>query len=202
MRFIKELPMLVIIFFSWSIITLFLAFMNLLILVPWDVALYLPDVGTWQRTLNDFFSSQTGYFVIYAVVSILTSVPLIETLSRHWYANIRIIIATLLTVFVGYFLMIASFSFNNIIFPYTGSVSTDPFEFHGYHRSIIPLLTIWLLYGVWTYKIRKLGNYKQKNKLKNQSGYLQAMDRLVDTKVDTLFSSQDTLPPSQKIKTQ
>src|SRR5437868_12371208 len=66
---------------AWIAIFYILTFFTQLTFTPWDGAIDWPNVGTWQRTLNDFFASDPGRLIL-SVPFILGSVYLTVTTIR------------------------------------------------------------------------------------------------------------------------
>ena len=69
MQTAKRAGWLLLLLLTWILLFYTLTFFTQLIMTPWDTALHMPEIGTWQRTLNDFFGYRGGKF--------LFSVPLI-----------------------------------------------------------------------------------------------------------------------------
>lgn len=185
MRFIKNIAMLTIVVITWVFLIQFFTVMSSWILTPWDTAIYLPDMGTWQRTLNDFFDSSSGQMLISIIIGILTAVPII--MHYRVNTNLRVIVTNLLVVFAGYFVLLFSFAINNLIFPArSADINLDPFFNHNYNHSIIPLITICLIYMIWFREIS--GHTDPVNKSKHRwktTKYNQAIDRLKDSNLAT-----------------
>lgn|GEM_PF-6192269 len=205
MRLIRNLIVLILVLASTAYIAWLFGIFNLLLLVPWDTALVRPEIGTWQRTLNDFFENSTGEAIIYMMSIVLFFVPSIQTLRRRRDAGLRIIIANFLMVF-GLIVFFTPVTWiNNLIFPVqTGELDlSNPF-YVGYRRSIIPVIFMWITYAVWFREIKSLSKHpeKQKNKSKNQD-YDSALDRLSDVTMQTDATDyQPTVATSQQITTQ
>ncbi len=135
---------------TWLILFGILTFFTQLIMVPWDTAITQPELGTWQRTLNDFFASVPGYFLFSAsilVMSIVLSLKIIRGQSRHLLILIagNIVFAVVLW---GVFLIAISVN-NAVLFPYP-DVNYYP-SYAGFHRSIFPGLCILLVCAIWLF---------------------------------------------------
>lgn len=60
------------------------------VLVPWDIAIEVPPVGSWERNLNDFFSVSPGKSIPSAV---LLSISAGLFLLRAWRSSSRALLA-------------------------------------------------------------------------------------------------------------
>jgi hypothetical protein len=135
---------------SWALLFFWLMLATELIFAPWDTAVTRPEIGTWQRTLNDFFETSPGNFSL-AMLGVGASIVLTLTAIKRGYSNLLrlaginlLCFGVLITVFTPVALL------NNVIFPYP-PVLYDP-TYEGYHRSLLPggvMLAIcagWLLW--------------------------------------------------------
>lgn len=127
-----------------------LTFFTELTFVPWDGALHWPEVGTWQRTLNDFFATDPGRLII-SIPMILMSVYLaITALRRNPLALTRITGFSILFIPVLILVWLVAVYINNAVHPYP-PVAYDP-NYRGFHLTIIPgvaiigLCIVWLVY--------------------------------------------------------
>ena len=184
MRLLRNLVLFAGILITTGMVIFFLSITNLLLLVPWDTALFRPEIGTWQRTVNDFFEGHTGENATFIVMALISIVPIVRTLFRRWDAALRIIVANLLFFFLGYIILIGTFVITNLIFPGHPPgeiIDTNPFIGHNYTRSIIPLVTLWILYAVWFREIASLAKQgiQRKSKAKNEAHH-EARKRLND----------------------
>jgi hypothetical protein len=128
--------------FTWVVIFFVLVFVTELTLAPWDTAIERPEVGTWQRTLNDFFERTPGNMSLAALLIVASILTLRRRPARlQWVAGNLIFVGLLFSVF-----MVAALV-NNAVFPYP-PVSYDP-TYHGYHRSVIPGLAVLLVCAGW-----------------------------------------------------
>lgn len=159
-------------------------------LAPWDTALIRPEIGTWQRRLNDFFEVGIGHSLIYIVVFLLVVIPVMKSLNNRWRNYHRILLLNSLnSLFIAsfFFTTMIIYPVNHFIFHHNREYG-DPF-FHNYGQQIIPFLTLWLVYSLWLYQINKLPKTvsKQKNKSKNTLAEASTA-RLNDTDTNNNFS--------------
>jgi hypothetical protein len=121
---------------AWIALFFLLTFITELTFVPWDGALDWPEVGTWQRSLNDFFATDPGRFIISVPVVVISICLTISTLRRD-FALINQLIR-LHYVFIPLLLLtcLVSVSLNHWINPYP-PVQYDP-NYRGFHLTIIP----------------------------------------------------------------
>lgn len=121
---------------GWVILFFWLTFMTELVFAPWDTAITQPEIGTWQRTLNDFFATEPGNLSL-AVMGVGMSVILTLTALRRGDASLLRLAGMNWLCLV---LLIAAFVpvtwLNNWLFPYP-PVLYDP-DYAGYHRSVLP----------------------------------------------------------------
>ncbi|MBZ0300738.1 MAG: hypothetical protein K8J31_13395 [Anaerolineae bacterium] len=142
---------------TWVLLFYTLTFLTTLILAPWDTALVRPDLGTWQRSANDFFESAPGQYVV-ALGLIVLSVRLgwaglrCDHDLRWRFAVINgLCFCAMLVVFMAAALL------NNAVFPYP-PVSYDP-TYEGYHRAVIPGLALLAVCAVWLMSQRRIVNH-------------------------------------------
>jgi hypothetical protein len=142
---------------TWLALFFVLSFFTELILAPWDTAVVIPEVGTIERSANDFFSTAPGessVAILLLIISLWLTIPALRRRLDTWYqfagTNLMCLAALLLTFTP------AAIINNNILFPYP-PVLYDP-NYEGYHRSVFPGLVIlavclgWLL---WQRRIRQ-----------------------------------------------
>ncbi|MCA9884930.1 MAG: hypothetical protein KC708_18265 [Anaerolineae bacterium] len=129
---------------TWAFIYFFLVLETEFILVPWDTTLIRPDIGTWQRTLNDFFEVGIGSWIIPAGVVIANMLMALRLLRRRRILPWKFIINNALFVWMFIPMMLLVAQLNNTIFPPTAA-DFEP----GYYRSIIPGLVVVLLTSIW-----------------------------------------------------
>jgi hypothetical protein len=137
---IKTLAKIGLLLLAWIAWFFVLTFLTQLTFTPWDGAIDWPAVGTWQRTLNDFFATDPGRLII-SVPAILLSIYQTGSILRHqpdklnrWIALSWLFIPVLLLVWY------LSVSLNNALHPYP-PVMYDP-NYRGFHLTIIPGITI------------------------------------------------------------
>lgn len=147
MHYAKSLTGMGLLLFSWLLLFVVFMFFTELILAPWDTALVRPEIGTWQRTLNDFFETSPGNLTLAALL-LLAAIGL----SRHHFTSgWMLALINLGFVVLLWALMLASFTLNNALFPYP-SVLYDP-SYAGYHRSVLPLAVLLLACGGWLWLV-------------------------------------------------
>ncbi|MBZ0292956.1 MAG: hypothetical protein K8L99_10375, partial [Anaerolineae bacterium] len=149
MRYAKTLTRLGLLLFSWLVLLFVFMLFTELILAPWDSTLVRPEIGTWQRTLNDFFETAPGNLT-FAVPLLLAAIWLSRRrLSNQWMqAAINLGFVVLLWI-----LMLAAFMLNNALFPYP-PVTYDP-TYAGYHRSVLPFTVMMAACGGWLWLLRQ-----------------------------------------------
>ena len=126
-----------------------LTFLTQLTFTPWDGAVDWPAVGTWQRTLNDFFASDPGRLVL-SVPVVGISICLTVSNLRHHPDNINRVIGRA-GLFIPLLLLTwyTAIMVNNALHPYP-PVTYDP-NYRGFHLTLIPgtaligLCVVWLL---------------------------------------------------------
>jgi hypothetical protein len=121
---------------AWIALFYVFTFFTELTLTPWDGALDWPDVGTWQRTLNDFFAADPGRLIISIPVLLISICLTISTLRRNPAAINHLL--RLHYAFIPLFLLawLVSVALNHWVNPYP-PVQYDP-NFRGFHLTIIP----------------------------------------------------------------
>lgn len=124
-----------------------LSFFIQLTFTPWDTALTQPEIGTWQRSLNDFFESGTGALFISIPLVIGGALLAFQTVRRNPSLVGRIAMMTLGFILLIYVGMMAAYTVNNAIFPYP-PVQYDP-NYIGYHRAVLPGLALFSMCAVW-----------------------------------------------------
>jgi hypothetical protein len=149
-RLLKRTAGIAALLLSWTLLFFWLMIETELLFAPWDTAVTRPEIGTWQRTLNDFFETSPGNLT-FVVLGVGASIALTLAAIRRGSSNLLrlaginlLCFGVLLLVFTPVTLL------NNAIFPYP-PVLYDP-TYYGYHRSVLPggvMLAIcagWLLW--------------------------------------------------------
>jgi hypothetical protein len=156
--------MIVVLVLTWIILFYTLTFYTSLIMTPWDTAVTLPEVGTWQRSLNDFFEAGAGQIVALALM--LTNVTVVLPALRHrpslaieYVMSNAIFWCLLLIVFYA-----AAMINDNVLYPYP-PVLYDP-NYEGFHRSVFPAISMLALCVGWLLWLRRIGNHEVSLKLK------------------------------------
>ncbi len=129
---------------SWIVIFYILRILTEFVFVPWDTAITRPEIGTWQRTLNDFFELPPGNFLIASLLT-LTSIYLTTRRTHHLLLVVAVGNIVFALLVMGVFMVAALV--NNALFPHP-PVAYDP-TYRGYYRSIIPGLTLALACCGW-----------------------------------------------------
>ena len=60
----------IMLFTTWYFICLMLLAGTESWLAPWDTLRFRPPVGTWERTINDFFEGSPGYLFVSSCLSV------------------------------------------------------------------------------------------------------------------------------------
>lgn len=144
----KRTGMAILLIGSWLILFFTLTFFTELIMAPWDTAIHLPEVGTWQRTLNDFFDFSVGKYLL-SIPAILLSLRLVVTRRGTSLAYLgRLAAGNVLFVGALWVLFVAASAINNqILFPYP-PVLYDP-TYRGYHLSVFPMAVMLAACAGW-----------------------------------------------------
>lgn len=148
MSTLKQFGLFAILVFTWIALFFALTFFTELIMSPWDAAIHIPELGTWQRSLNDFFQFSVGKYIL-SVPLILLSIAVNIYILRMRPDMIGKLIAGNV-LFFGALIVLFMFGAainNNILFPYP-PVAYDP-NYRGFHRSIFPMAVILIACLVW-----------------------------------------------------
>ena len=155
MQLVKRWGMIVILVLTWIVLFYTLTFYTSLIMTPWDTAITRPEVGTWQRSLNDLFEAGAGQLVSLALI--LANVALVlPTLRRSPSLAIQYVMSNaifwclLLIVFY-----VAVMINNNLLYPYP-PVAYDP-NYEGFHRSVFPGIALLAVCIGWLLWLRRIG---------------------------------------------
>ena len=136
---------------SWLAVFWILAFLTELILVPWDTAITRPAVGTWQRTVNDFFETPPGSYIIPALLLAGSMSVVFHSRQRPWW---RFALLNLVFSVGSFGLFVITAMINNAVFPHP-PVLYEP-SYRGYYRSIIPGLVIGATCAAWLIMQRRV----------------------------------------------
>lgn len=150
-----KLSLLALLALTWLFLLFTLTVYTELIMAPWDTAIHLPEVGTWQRTLNDFFDLSIGQFII-SVPVVLVSIAVTFAAWRSQPQLLpRLVVGNaVLAVSIWVLVLGASAINNQILFPYP-PVLYDP-NYRGYHLAILPMTALLAACGVWFMWQRRL----------------------------------------------
>lgn len=155
MTTLKQPIALALIALTWLAIAYTAALFTTLIMAPWDTALVRPEIGTWQRTVNDLF--ETGAGVVVGIALVLVGIALtVPVLRRSRVTLPRLVIgnAAFCAVLWAAFLL-AAFVNNELLYPYP-SVNYDP-SYAGFHRSVLPMTAQIVSWALWLLWLRRLG---------------------------------------------
>ena len=156
MQFAKRLLQVASLLLTWVALFFTLTFFTALVMAPWDTAVQIPEVGSWQRTLNDFFGYSAGQFLLsIPVVAIRIAIAWLTWRVRPHLLTRLILGNFLLTVTVWLVMGAASFINNQLLFPYP-PVLYDP-NYRGFHRSIFPMSVLLATCAAWFILQRRVG---------------------------------------------
>ena len=155
MQTVKNLGLLALLVVTWLFLLFTLTLFTELIMAPWDTAIHIPEVGTWQRTLNDFFDFSIGQLLVSVpVVLISIAVAYLAFRTRPQLLPLLIFSNAVLALSVYALVMLASTINNQLLFPYP-PVLYDP-NYRGYHLSILPMSALLAACAVWFVWQRRL----------------------------------------------
>lgn len=149
MKTIKTLAKFGLLSVCWLAIFFVLTFITELTLAPWDTAIHRPEVGTWQRTLNDFFETAPGYYAISIPLTLLCMVLTVLTFRRNPTLINRLLLIHLAFAPILVAMWMGAVFVNNAVYPYP-PVLYDP-NYRGYYRSVIPLAAVVVTCSAWLY---------------------------------------------------
>ncbi len=150
----KTLPKFGLLILAWMAHFYVLTFITQLTFTPWDGAVDWPEVGTWQRTLNDFFASDPGRLSL-SVPFILVSIYLtFSTVRIHPEKLNRLIGLSWLFIPILLLTSYTAIMLNNALHPYP-PVIYDP-NYRGFHLTIIPGAALVGLCVLWLRRWRTL----------------------------------------------
>jgi len=129
--------------------------------VPWDVYIEQPPVGSWQRTLNDFFESLTGEIFLWVFYITYFSIGTLYLAAQKWSSISRIVITNLIILVTFRPLALGAEAISQFFRPTRDGF--DPF-FYSYGENALSILVIFLLLGFWTREIIMLSNRSAKRK--------------------------------------
>jgi len=190
MRYLKIAILLLALLVSLYAVVMYTSMFALLLLVPWDVSFTRPDVGTWQRTLNDFFEGRMGEMVMVAGMTLFFGGMTLYTLKKCLSSILRVIVANLLMAFSLFIVGMLSLNWADQLFPYIEDFR-DPFYFN-YPRHIIPMIVMVLLIGIWWREMRQLQKPRISRKAKAKHHATQSQPN-VSRLVDDMPQSMDDL---------
>src|SRR5580765_7075877 len=102
---------------AWIACFYVLTFLTQLTFTPWDGAIDWPAVGTWQRTLNDFFATDPGRLLISVPVILFSIYHARLTLRQNPDALNRLIGLCWMFIPVLLLAWFLSVSLNNALHP-------------------------------------------------------------------------------------
>ena len=137
-------------FGTWYILYLWVAAMTEGWLVPWDTVPDRPPVGTWQRTVNDFFEVRPGAVLPAAIVIVISMLLFVIRVVRErnrTFLPLGFAATNLLFAIVDTILVIPVHRLPDLWLP-----KPRPVWDVGYHRTwpAIVVTTILLLVLFWT----------------------------------------------------
>jgi hypothetical protein len=139
---------------AWIAYFYVLTFLTQLTFTPWDGAVDWPAVGTWQRTLNDFFATDPGRLLLSVPVVIGSIYLTISNLHRHPDNINRVVRLSWLFIPILLLTWYVAVTLNNTLYPYP-PVIYDP-NYRGFHLTLIPGMALVGLCVVWLLRWQKL----------------------------------------------
>lgn len=155
MQWVKRWGMIAVLALTWVILFYTITFYASLIMTPWDTALTRPEVGTWQRSLNDFFEAGAGQLVGLALI-LASMAVVIPALRRSPALAVELVMSNL--IFWGVLLIVfyaATMINNHVLYPYP-PVMYDP-NYEGFHRSVFPAISMLAVCIGWLLWLRHIG---------------------------------------------
>jgi hypothetical protein len=149
MNRMKILVKIALLILAWLTMFFVLTIITDFTLVPWDTAIVRPEVGTWQRSLNDFFENPPGQHLFSIPIVFLSIIISIKAIRHHPEAVNRLLLIHLLFTPILFGFWMGAAMVNNAVYPYP-PVQYDP-NYPGYYRSVIPLAAIVVVCTGWFY---------------------------------------------------
>lgn len=115
-------------------------------LVPWDTSIVRPEVGTWQRTINDFFERSPGQYALSFAIVLLSMGLTFYAARRNPNSLTKLVLIHALFVPLLIIVWAAAVFINGGIF--TAPLGYDP-SAAGFHRSILPMTTVLIACIIW-----------------------------------------------------
>ena len=144
---VKNLSRIGLLLLAWIAWFYVLTFLTQLTFTPWDGAIDWPAVGTWQRTLNDFFAGDPGRLIISVPMIVFSIYLTLSALRRNPEKLVRITGLAVLFIPVLLLVWLVSVLSNNALHPYP-PVEYDP-NYRGFHLTIIPGIALIALCIFW-----------------------------------------------------
>lgn len=167
---------------TWAFILFILAMFTEFIMAPWDTAITQPDIGTWQRTLNDFFDLGPGQWLVATAVVLGNVYVAIRLWLKRNRLPWRFIVNNALFVWLLFPLMMLAFRLNNVIFPYP-DVLYDP-NYRGYHLSVIPGTVALAVIAIWFMVQSRLQDQRKRKRQVEDVASTPDVSRLADGSSD------------------
>lgn len=167
MRHLRNIVVFLSVMVSAYLFGIYFSVVNLLMLVPWDTTNVRPPVGTWQRSLNDFFEVPHGEYMVFAIVGLLVGGIILRTLWHRWESAMRIVVANLIALVGMPIVLIVVFGIQNLFFPIQYNNLTGELPTYGYGRSVVPMIAIAIIFWLWAREVNQL-RYVRREKQKNE----------------------------------
>lgn len=133
---------------TWLMVFFSLTLLTALNMAPWDTAVQIPEAGTWQRTLNDFFAYSAGQYLLSIPVVVLSMVAAWRAIHSEPARIGRMAAGNAVFIVATWAAMLAAWSINNhVLFPYP-PVLYDP-NYRGFHRSVLPMSVLLASCAIW-----------------------------------------------------
>ena len=142
---------------AWGAMLFALTLLTELILVPWDAAITLPEPGSWQLALNDFFSRPPGNLLVGVPVLALSIFFTLRHIRRHPQTTLVLALMTWVFILSIFALFMLAAMLNNGLFPYP-PVLYDP-NFRGFHRSVVPGIITGAGCVLWLVILSRFGDF-------------------------------------------
>jgi hypothetical protein len=144
----------ILLFLWFALFTLFTIFTEFT-LVPWDTSIVRPEIGTWQRTVNDFFERSPGQYALSIPIVLLSIGLTFYAYRRNPDSLTRLVMIHAIFIPLIFIVWWAAVLLNGQLF--ITPAGYDP-SAAGFHRSILPMTTVLITCIIWFWQHVRAAN--------------------------------------------
>lgn len=150
MKKLKNATSIFFLFLTWILIFICVSMLTDWIFAPWDVTWFKPTLGTWERTLTDFFDFGIGQFLFSVPAIIVSCIILVKTRRQDRHITATLALSNLALVISLFFFTALGNRISDFIFGVPSFIYQLYVKDIDYRSAAIPIIAFLFVYILWT----------------------------------------------------